>query len=177
MSNEVDEEHLRLFAALQDAAAISGAGTRKGREGVTPASQIVAYARRRDAVVDMSIERLIRTSPVARQIHAQALIAGALAQSPIAMAAAGGTNVVRYLGPHRVELIEDAGGEFLVIHLGPGSEQPVAIEARDPEGEGSRLVLGEPIAGILQMRLDISGPEVRAFRDALARTDSAVFLI
>jgi len=172
-----DGEHLNVFGAMRDATELLESGSANAEVGVA-ASRLIGYARRRDGLTDLAVERLLRQNPAARRIHDRALGGHALARSDMAMAAAGGTHVSRKVGAHRVELIEESEGVvYLVIYVAGEGVVPTAIEVRDTEGNGARLALGMPIGGIIQLRLDLSKPEPQQLGAALARTDSAVFLL
>ena len=170
-----DDDQLSRFAAFRDAAELAEAGD--DIETGIPASRLIAYARREDAVADLALERHLRANAAARRIHDRALQARAVAQSDMAMAAAGGTQITRSVGAHRLELIEEDEGVYLVIYLGAGTPIPGAIEVRNTAGDGARLALGAPMGEIIQLRLDLSKPQPKAFHDALMRPDSSVFLL
>ncbi|MBU1175859.1 MAG: hypothetical protein KKH72_10705 [Alphaproteobacteria bacterium] len=175
MAARYDDEHLRRFSAFRDATELAAPGE-DDTTGI-PASRLIAYARREGAVADFALERHLRTSAAARRIHDRALEMHALAHSDIAMAAAGGTQVSRVVGAHRLELIEEDAGVYLVIYLGAGASVPGAIEVRDTKGDGARLALGAAMGGIIQLRLDLAKPQPKALFDALVRPDSSVFLL
>lgn len=170
-----DDDQLSRFAAFRDAAELAEAGD--DIEAGIPASRLIAYARREDAVADLALERHLRANAAARRIHDRALQARAVAQSNMAMAAAGGTQVTRVIGAHRLEVIEEAAGVYLVIYLGSGAPVPDAIEVRGVDGGGARLTLGAAMGGIIQLRLDLNKAEPKALHDALVRPDSSVFLL
>ncbi|MCB1359494.1 MAG: hypothetical protein KDK53_24275 [Maritimibacter sp.] len=179
MADQDFEAHLRDYAALQEARALSERReTHAEATGHTiPASRIIAYARRADAVADFAVERALREQPSLRRIHDKALVAHAVAHSPRAIAAAGATQVSRMVGAHRVELIEEAGGAYLVIHLGSGTASVDTIEVRTPDGSGGRVKLGSPMRGIIQHRLDPDKSEQAAILTALVRPDAAIYFM
>ena len=170
-----DDDRLSRFSAYRDATELAEPGA-DAATGI-PASRLIAYARREDAVADFALERHLRLNEAARRIHHSALGVRALAQSDMAMAAAGGTQVTRSVGAHRLELIEEDEGVYLVIYLGAGTPIPGAIEVRNTAGDGARLALGAAMGEIIQLRLDLSKPQPKAFHDVLMRPDSSVFLL
>lgn len=170
-----DEELLSAFAALEDLRVLMD---EPGAAATMPAvSRIVAYARRGDRFADLALERVLRSDGRARAIYLQALQGSARAHAPQAAAASGAELRERLVGGHRIELITEDARDYLVVHLHTDGAQVRQVEARNPDGEGGRVDLGEPIDGILQAWLDPDNPEMVAVRRAIVSPLAAIYLL
>ena len=172
----VDEElHRHAFAALQArrAAADEGSGTRP-----VPASRIVAYARRGDAMADLALERALRAEPGLQRLYRRAL-AGVAQASSIRAAAASGTQVThRRIGAHRLEIVTEADDmPWLVLRLAEGAAPVTMIELLAPDGTARRLALGAPIDGVIQLPLDPAFPELAGIAGLIGDPGSEIHLL
>lgn len=176
MGYEYEDDHFRLFAAFEDLRAVSEPGERDERSSSIPASHLCDYALRQDGVVDIRIERLLRERREARMVYAGAMAQRSTAFSPVAAAAGLGEVRTRVVGPHRLELIDEADMAYLVVHLGSTGEPVEWIEVRTRDGSGGRVQFGKAIRSVLQLPLDHRFPELKAIDEAIRQPDSQIFL-
>lgn len=174
MTDPIDEEMLGLFAATADARELAQA---ESAAPTVPAGRIAAYARRDDPVIDLAMERLLRGDARARHIYQMTLAGATAAVSQLAIAASGEKVLTRSVGPHRLEIIEDAGGVVLILHLAGGETVPNQLEVRAADGEGQRIRLSKPVRGIVQLPLDKRDPALSSVHDLIVRPDTAIFLL
>jgi len=118
----------------------------------------------------------LRESQSLRLIHHRALASSAQAMSEMAAAAAGGTQVVRMVGAHRLELIEEGDAHYLVIELTPPEARVGALEVRTATGLGGRINLPLSLGGIIQLQLNSNVYEQEGIHSALLEPDSKVYL-
>lgn len=149
----IDEDtHQEAFMALQRFAArdeIEGC-----RQPDLAASRIVAYAQRKDAILDLEVERALRSHAGARALHAGSLGRVAVASS-LSVAAAADQVTERHIGDWHLEILQEAdNAPWLVIRGPEGAAGITMMELRLPDGTGRRLDIGAPIDGVFQLPLD-----------------------
>jgi hypothetical protein len=176
MAYEQADNHLRLFAAIEDLRSISQPGELDPHIVTVPASRLCDYAIRRDSVVDLRIERLLRERPAARTIYAGAMERRSATFSRMAAAAGAGEVRTRLVGPHRLELIDEQDMAYLVVHLGSAGKPVEWIEVRTRDGSGGRVQFGKAIRSVLQLPLDHRFPELKAIDEAIRKPDCQIYL-
>jgi hypothetical protein len=170
-----EDSHFTAFAALQNFHGLLS-DSQEERPGVT-AAMIVSYARRKNAIPDMAIERALRARPSVRRLHSVVLGQVALASS-LSVAAAADRVTERQIGDWRLELVdEQCGFPWLVLHAPPGAAPVTMLEMRSPKGEGRRLDLGAPIDNIFQLPLDPNFPELAGLVEWLLDPQTELHLL
>lgn len=173
-----DDLHFQAFAALQDVRMMAELGQPDENFNLLPASCIVAYARRRNSISDMRIERSLRQEPGLSLLYRKALSGAALAVSMRAIAASSAQVTQRLIGDHSLEIICEADGmQWLVLRLADTRSQVTMIELRGSNGEGRRVELSEPIDGVIQIPIDAEFPELAGVADLIADPATEIYLL
>lgn len=173
-----DDLHFQAFAALQDVRMMAALGKPDANFHSLPASRIVAYARRRDSISDMRIERSLRQEPGLNLLYRRALSGAALAVSMRAIAASGARVTQRLIGDHSLEVIVEADDmQWLVLRLADTRSQVTMIELRGSNGDGRRVELSEPIDGVIQIPIDAEFPELAGVADLIADPATEIYLL
>lgn len=172
----IDEDmHQEAFMALQRLSAHD--------ESVVPgqlratASRIVAYAQRKDAVLDLEVERALRRHAGARALHAAALGRVAVASSLSVAAAADEVNERRIGDWHLQILRETEDVPWLILRAPEGGAEISMMELRLSDGTGRRLDLGAPIDGVFQLPLDPKFAEMAGLIEWLQDPATEIHLI
>lgn len=172
----IDENiHQEAFMALQR---LSAREDMSGSHGPgLPASRIVAYAQRKDAILDLKVERALRHHAGVRALHATALGRAAVASS-VSVAAAADQLTERRIGDWNLQILEEADDvPWLIIRAPEGAAEITMIELRLPDGTGRRLDLGLPIDGVFQLPLDPGFAETVGLIDWLRDPATEIHLI
>ncbi|MEP9390559.1 hypothetical protein [Mesorhizobium sp. KR9-304] len=177
MAVDNEEDLLQRFAAMQDMRVVSKREFDIAPSAVIPASRLIAYASREAGIADLDIERLIREQPRARAIYFDALRTSASSFSSMAVAAGTGGVRNRLVGPHRVELVDEADMTYLVVYLGESTDPVEWIEVRTREGGGGRIRLGRAIRNVVQLPLDHRRDDMRAIDEGIRQPDSEIYLL
>jgi hypothetical protein len=157
-----EDMHLEAFMALRR---LSARAERAGSGQSGPiASRIVSYAQRKDAILDLEVERALRYHAGARALYAEALGRVAIASS-LSVAAAADEVSERRIGDWHLQILQENDDlSFLVIRAAEDGEEISMMELRLPDGTGRRLELGAPIDGVFQLPLD---PEFAELADLI----------
>lgn len=171
-----DEDlHQEAFTALQRLSARDEAAG--APQPGLPASRIVAYAQRQDALLDLEVERALRHHAGARALHAAALGRVAVASS-LSVAAAADQVTERRIGEWHLEILEETDDvPWLILRAPEGAAQITMMELRLPDGTGRRLDLGQPIDGVFQLPLDPGFAEMVGLIDWLRDPATEIHLI
>lgn len=172
----IDENiHLKAFVALQ--AMRANCDTTEPSVPCLSASQIIAYARRKDATVDLQIERVLRSSRGKRELYFAALRGGVRASS-ISVAAAADRVTERWVGAWRLEILEENDDfQWLVVRTPEEGPEITMIELRRPDGSGRRFNLGSPIDQVFQLPLDPAFAELADLVEWLQDPSTEIHLI
>lgn len=130
--------------------------------------------------VDLATERALARNATWRTAYRAMLTGAALAASPLAAAAAGGsTTVHRHIGDYVLRLDEAADtGPHLVSILIPRSvPAPGVLEILSDSGPSIRLDLGAPIGDMILLALFPDAPAHAAVLAALRGPLTALFLL
>lgn len=167
--------HLEAFSALQ--AMRANYGTSEPRSPCLSASQIISYARRKDATADLQIEHVLRSFPGFRELYYAAL-SEVVRASSISVAAAADRVTERWVGGWHLEILEEIGGfSWLVIRAPEDGPEITMIELRRPDGSGRRLNLGSPIDQVFQLPLDPAFAELADLVEWLQDPSTEIHLI
>jgi|SRR6056297_838016 hypothetical protein len=170
-----EELHFEAFAALQTLR--SSGDTADSQSPGLFASQIVAYARRGDAIVDLKIERVLRSSAGARDLYSAAL-GRVVRASSMSVAAAADRVTERQIGRWHLEIVEEADGLPWLVIRGPEAGDTISMmEIRRPDGTGRRLHLGTPIDKVFQVPLDPGFAEMAGLIEWLRDPSTEIHLI
>jgi hypothetical protein len=172
----IDENtHREAFVALQHlATSYDSQGSHKS--GPT-ASRIVAYARRSNATANLTVERVLRSSPGARAVYAAALGRAAIASS-LSVAAAADQVTERRIESWHLQILQEADNSLWLIIRGPEDAAEISMmELRLPDGTGRRLDLGAQIDGVFQLSLDPGIAEMVGLIEWLRNPATEIHLI
>ena len=173
-----DDLHFQAFVALQDIRLVAEQGYQEENLQSLPASRIVAYARRRDSISDLHIERSLHQEPGLSLLYRKVLSSAAHAVSLRAIAASGSRVTQRLIGDHSLEIVSEADDmQWLVLRLADTRSKVTIIELRGPNGEGRRVELSEPIDGVIQLPLDAEFPELAGIVDLIADPATEIYLL
>lgn len=139
--------------------------------------RIVAYATRERGQSDPDVEQEIATNPRVRRLYYGILSDMSEVSSEFARAASQDVITQRDIGPHRMKLIEEASGLFLLIEIAGRLTSRFEIEARDENGQGVRIPLGKPVNGALMMGLDPRFPELVQLGKLLQSPKTSLWLL
>jgi hypothetical protein len=172
----IDEDmHQEAFAALQRLSARDQ--TAGALQPGLPASRIVAYAQRQDAILDLEVERALRRHAGARALYAAALGRVAVASS-LSVAAAADHVTERRIGDWHLEILEETDDvPWLILRASEGTAKITMMELRLPDGTGRRLDLGLPIDGVFQLPLDPGFAEMVGLIDWLRDPATEIHLL
>jgi len=157
MVKDMEGDLLERYAELVDVRWLT---SRRARERPVTAAEILAYARRSGAsgVSDFRLEKSIRSNPEVRRIYLEVVRRFSLAVSHLTAAAGCSIIIRRRLECGELEIIEEQGLYFLVLRLKGENVVPGTLEVRGENGEGGRIPLPTPVAGVIQRGL--GGKEV-----------------
>ncbi|MBJ3776067.1 hypothetical protein [Acuticoccus mangrovi] len=119
----------------------------------------------------------IATVPIgALALYRRLRAASALAASPVAYAAATSTDQRRMVGEVEVRTASEEGVTWLILTLAAGAV-PTMMELLAADGRTARLVLDEPVDGVIQMGLAAADPISAPAVALLQHPSTAIFLI
>lgn len=129
--------------------------------------------------IDLATERALATHASWRAAYRSMLGTVALASSPVAAAASGGTGVHRRIGDYalRVDEATDAGPHIVSILIPQGVPVPHVLEILSDEGFAIRLDLGAPFGDTILLVLFPDNPTHAAVHAALRSPLSGLYLI
>lgn len=156
---------------------VGGGTDARGAGPRIPALRILAYATCETQVADMAIERVLRTEAGARALYLHALSGAAIAESAVAIAAAGATISERCIGDTTLRLATEAGVDWMILTLSATAPSVRALELRTREGDGLRLRLPAPIEGVVQLPLDPAFPELMMATALLRDPQTMLYLM
>lgn len=174
MVDETDKK-LQIFARDLQASVLAGAVG--GSAAASSATQLARYAARHSAVIDLSLERHLRSNAQALWLYHGFLATQSVARSEMAAAASAGKIDRRVVGEHVVKLVDERGRLYLVVEIKGKGPVPSLIEVRGKDGLGCRVHLGNPIDGIVQQRLDPSNSDHKILSDLFRTYDTVIYLM
>lgn len=131
------------------------------------------------APVDLATERALNSHTAWRAAYRAMLGPSALATSPVAAAASGGTAVHRRIGAYALRLDETTGDDphVVSIRIPAGEPAPAALEILSEDGLSIRLDLGPPIDGTILLVLFPDNATHAAVHAALRSPLAALYLV